>query len=65
MKLYDIRAADTPSRSATKRIFLSTLHSAKGLEYEKVIIKNITEKRMGEEESLTQVFTLPDTLSGR
>jgi DNA helicase-2/ATP-dependent DNA helicase PcrA len=45
-----------------KGIFLSTLHSAKGLEYEKVVIKNITENEWEKKKPYNQLFSLPDNL---
>ncbi len=62
MKLYDIRLPIQSLAPPPKGIFLSTLHSAKGLEYEKVIIKNITENEWEKKKAFTQMFTLPDNL---
>jgi DNA helicase-2/ATP-dependent DNA helicase PcrA len=45
-----------------KGIHLSTLHGAKGLQYENVIIKNLTENEWEKKRSPTQAFSYPDNL---
>ena len=62
MKTYGIVLPVQSLAPPPKGIFLSTLHSAKGLEYEKVIIKNITENEWEKKKPYTQNFKLPDNL---
>ena len=45
-----------------KGIVLSTLHGAKGLEFEKVIIKNSTEGEWEKKRGNSQKFSMPDNL---
>ena len=45
-----------------KGIVLSTLHGAKGLEFEKVIIKNSTEGEWEKKRGNPQTFSMPDNL---
>lgn len=62
MKLYDIRLPIQSLAPPPKGIFLTTLHSSKGLEYEKVVIKNITENEWEKKRAFNQMFSLPDNL---
>ncbi len=62
MKLYDIRLPIQSLAPPPKGIFLSTLHSSKGLEYEKVVIKNVTENEWEKKRAFNQMFSLPDNL---
>ncbi|HSF88247.1 MAG TPA: ATP-dependent DNA helicase [Saprospiraceae bacterium] len=62
MKAYDIRLPIQSLAPPPKGIFLSSLHSAKGLEYEKVVIKNITENEWEKKRAYNQMFSLPDNL---
>jgi len=62
MTSYDIRLNVQSLAPPAKGIFLSTLHSAKGLEYEKVIIKNVTEGEWEKKKAYNQIFSLPDNL---
>ncbi len=65
MNLYDIRLPVQNLAPPPKGIFLSTLHGAKGLQYDKVIIKNITENEWEKKRANHQVFSLPDNLVRR
>ncbi|MDZ4747191.1 MAG: ATP-dependent DNA helicase [Saprospiraceae bacterium] len=62
MKSYDIRLPIQSLAPPPKGIFLSSLHGAKGLEYEKVVIKNITENEWEKKRAYNQMFSLPDNL---
>ncbi len=62
MKTYGIVLPVQSLAPPPKGIFLSTLHSAKGLEYEKVIIKNVTNNEWEEKVGGAQSFKLPDNL---
>lgn len=62
MTLYGIRLPVQSLAPPSKGIFLSTLHGAKGLQYEKVIIKNMTENEWEKKRAFQQLFSLPDNL---
>ncbi len=62
MKTYGILLPVQSLAPPPKGIFLTTLHSAKGLEYEKVIIKNMTENEWEKKRAFSQTFKLPDNL---
>ena len=62
MKTYGILLPVQSLAPPAKGIFLTTLHSAKGLEYEKVIIKNVLETEWEKKRAYQQTFKLPDNL---
>ncbi len=62
MATYKIQLPVQELAHAGKGIHLSSLHGAKGLEFEKVIIKNITENEWEKKRAFQQSFTYPDNL---
>lgn len=62
MKTYKIALPVQEVSKSGKGIHLSSLHGAKGLEFEKVIIKNLTENEWEKKRPWTQNFSYPDNL---
>lgn len=62
MKQYGIRLPVHELAAPTKGIYLSSLHGAKGLEYEKVVIKNVTENEWEKKRAYNRMFSFPDNL---
>ncbi|HZV68838.1 MAG TPA: ATP-dependent DNA helicase [Saprospiraceae bacterium] len=65
MTTYNIRLPVQELAHANKGIHLSSLHGAKGLEFEKVIIKNITENEWEKKRPFSNTFSYPDNLNRR
>lgn len=63
MREYNISLPAAELGADRKRsVILSTLHGVKGLEYDRVIIKNLTASEWEEKRANPQQFTLPDNL---
>lgn len=62
MRLYEIRLPMQTLAPPTAGIVLSTIHGAKGLEYDKVVIKNTTDNEWEKKQPYTNKFALPDNL---
>jgi len=62
MSTYKIQLPVQELTKSGKGIHLSSLHGAKGLEFEKVIIKNLTENEWEKKRPWNQNFSYPDNL---
>jgi len=62
MRTYNIPLPVQEVSKSGKGIHLSSLHGAKGLEFDKVIIKNMTENEWEKKRPWTQNFSYPDNL---
>ncbi len=65
MKEYKIRLPVQELAASPTGIHLSTLHGAKGLEYDTVIIKNFVENEWEKKKVYTRNFSFPDNLVRR
>jgi DNA helicase II / ATP-dependent DNA helicase PcrA len=65
MSTYKIQLPVQELTKSGKGIHLSSLHGAKGLEFEKVIIKNLTENEWEKKRPWSQNFSYPDNLVRR
>ncbi len=65
MKEYKIRLPVQELAASPTGIHLSTLHGAKGLEYDTVIIKNFVENEWEKKKVFTRNFSFPDNLVRR
>jgi DNA helicase-2/ATP-dependent DNA helicase PcrA len=65
MDTYDISLNMQSLAPPPKGIILSSLHGAKGLEFEKVVIKNTTETEWEKKRANNQSFSLPENLVRR
>ncbi len=65
MSTYKIQLPVQELTKSGKGIHLSSLHGAKGLEFEKVIIKNMTENEWEKKRPWNQNFSYPDNLVRR
>ncbi|MEO6131637.1 MAG: PD-(D/E)XK nuclease family protein, partial [Saprospiraceae bacterium] len=63
MTTYKIRLPVHELAHVKKGIHLSSLHGAKGLEFEKVIIKNLTENEWEKKRPFSNSFSYPDNLN--
>lgn len=63
MKTYNIPLPVHEISATSKGVHLSTLHGAKGLEYENVFIKNLTENEWEKKKPPSISFTYPDNLA--
>jgi len=62
MSTYKIQLPVQELTKSGKGIHLSSLHGAKGLEFEKVILKNLTENEWEKKRPWNQNFSYPDNL---
>jgi DNA helicase-2/ATP-dependent DNA helicase PcrA len=62
MRLYKIRLPVQELTAPFPGIHLSSLHGAKGLEFDKVLIKNITENEWEKKRGNHMKFSFPDNL---
>src|SRR5687767_11725756 len=65
METYNLSLPVHEIATTQKGIYLSTLHGAKGLEYDNVIIKNLTENEWEKKRPPSQSFSYPDNLVRR
>ncbi len=65
MNTYGIRLPVHELAHPDKGIHLSTLHGAKGLQFDKVIIKDLTENEWEKKRAWNQSFSFPDNLVRR
>lgn len=62
MSTYGLRLPVQELARVKKGIFLSSLHGAKGLEFDKVIIKNLTDNEWEKKRAYANSFSYPDNL---
>ena len=62
MRTYKIRLPVQELMMEPTGIFLSSVHGAKGLQFDTVFIKNLVDKEWENKKSINRQFTLPDNL---